>query len=133
MSRKMTIKAATLAAALGAMTSAAWAEPMKLTDAQMDQVAAGTWTPIEAKWIPYLGSYLYQYPGVVWVDPNKVPPPSAPPGSPGPTAGTPLPGGWTLIQPQWVPYNGSYLYLYSGSIWVNSNKVAPPGAPPGKS
>jgi hypothetical protein len=43
MSRKRVLEAATVAAALGAITSVAWAEPMKLADAQMDQVTAGAW------------------------------------------------------------------------------------------
>ena len=41
MSRKIAIKTAAIAVALGTMTSVAWAELMELTDAQMDQVAAG--------------------------------------------------------------------------------------------
>jgi hypothetical protein len=41
MSRKIAIKTAAIAVAVGTMTSVAWAQPMKLTDAQMDQVAAG--------------------------------------------------------------------------------------------
>ena len=41
MSRKIAIKTAAIAVAVGAITSVAWAESIKLTDAQMDQIAAG--------------------------------------------------------------------------------------------
>jgi hypothetical protein len=42
MFRKITTKVATVAVALGALTSAALAEPINLTDAQMDESTAGT-------------------------------------------------------------------------------------------
>jgi hypothetical protein len=40
-SRKIAVRMAAIAVALGAMTSVAWSESMKLIDAQMDQVVAG--------------------------------------------------------------------------------------------
>jgi hypothetical protein len=78
MSRKMVLKAATVAVALGAMGSVAWAEPIKLTDGNMDQVTAGGYwykivTP-PGEWIPYGQSFMFLPVGSqFWVDPNKVP------------------------------------------------------------
>jgi hypothetical protein len=89
MVRKIAIKATTIAVALGAMTSVASAETVKLTDAQMDQVTAGAWVLINnVQWIPYQGSNLYLSPGVYWVDANMTTPPFAQPGTP--TTYTPL-------------------------------------------
>jgi hypothetical protein len=74
MVRKIAIKAATVAVALG--TSAASAETVKLTDAQMDQVTAGVWVLItNAQWVGYLGQQLYISPGVYWLEPQQTPPP----------------------------------------------------------
>lgn len=59
MSDAISIKIFIVAAALGTMTSVALAQPMKLTNAQMDQVAAGIaiWTEdaIRVSRMPFRG------------------------------------------------------------------------------
>jgi hypothetical protein len=73
---KIAAKTAAMAVALGAMTSVAWAEPMKLTDVQMDQVAAGEWLQYtRPTWLSVGPTLLLLMPGSYWFDPDgNVPP-----------------------------------------------------------